>query len=103
MVSCEFESRSWRGVPDTTLCDNPNIIDYQNRLIFKKGKNCRFDCIVVKDIAYVNDIKLFVSNQKFKKITFIQSIFLKAKTGTWRLFGTSHVVPPYGAPAIHYF
>ena len=20
-ISCEFESRSWRGIPDTTLCD----------------------------------------------------------------------------------
>ena len=43
VVGCEFEPRSWRGVPDTTLCDKSLSVTCERSVVFPTNKTDRHD------------------------------------------------------------
>ena len=68
--------RYWYGI---------NIRNYRQGLILKIWWNFRFDGFVMKDIAYVNAIKIFVGKRQFEKKRLFISTFL-IPTGLKRLW-----------------
>ena len=57
VVGCEFEPRSWRGVPDTTLCDKSLSVTCERSVVFPTNKTDRHDITEILLKVALNTIK----------------------------------------------
>ena len=57
VVGCEFEPRSWRGVPDTTLGDKSLSVTCERSVVFPTNKTDRHDITEILLKVALNTIK----------------------------------------------
>jgi hypothetical protein len=57
-ISYEFESCSWQGVLNTTLCDNFCQVTFSRSMIFSTNKTGRHDIIEILLKVVLNTIAL---------------------------------------------
>ena len=70
-LSCEFEPHSWRGVPDTTLCDKVCRWFSPGTLVSSSNKTDRHDIteiLLIVALSTINQKYIHVMYQVKKKI-----------------------------------
>jgi hypothetical protein len=64
VVGCEFEPRSWRGVPDTTLCDKSLSVTCERSGVFLTNNTDRHDITEILLKVALNTIKQKQTNKQ---------------------------------------